>query len=105
MSDATDSQNSSGNASVDVSDGTSPERSFYESERSTPSGLAKAAKRTRKQKNSDDEDEDFNIEVTSKKSADVRKEYQGQQSKKGTSKESISASTKRKLSLEEPNGT
>ena len=74
MSDASDSQNLS-EQHADLSEGSSPEESFYEGERSSPD-LPKAATKTRKKRTSDDEDEDFVAsEATSKKRTVVAKEY------------------------------
>src|SRR6187399_3264543 len=75
MYDGSDSQNRS-EEQEHLSEGSSPSNSsYYESSRSTPSNLPKAATKTRKKKIADSEDEDFVIEeVTSKKKV-VNKEY------------------------------
>ena len=73
MSDASDSQNMSEQHAY-LSEGSSPEESFYEGERSSPD-LPKAASKTRKKRTSDDEDEDFVAsEATSKKKKVIAKE-------------------------------
>ena len=110
MSDSGDSQNTSAHESVDLDASTSTDESiFYDGERSSPSDLPKATRRTRKQKDSDEEDEDFHIEeVSSKKKATVvRKEYDGQQTKRGADKFLASAAAPETMTftLEEPSGS
>ena len=76
MYDQSDSQNMS-EEQVQLSEGTSPSRSYDEGSRSTPSNLPKAATRSRKKKTSDSEDEDYvavEEEVSSKKKV-LKKEY------------------------------
>ena len=74
MSDTSDSQNFI-EQHADLSEGSRPEGSFYEGERSSPD-LPKATTKTRMKITSDDEDEDFVAsEATSKKKAVPRKEY------------------------------
>ena len=57
MSDQSDSQNKS-EEQVQVSEGTSPSRSYDDGSRSTPSNLPKATTTARKKITSDSEDED-----------------------------------------------
>jgi hypothetical protein len=107
MSDASDSQNRSEERDVELSAGSSPQGSFYEGERSSPE-LPKAATRARKKKNSDDEDEDFVAkEITSKKKKPsvVSKEYGTQKERGVTRKISASATAKRGISSENPEGS
>jgi hypothetical protein len=105
MSDASDSQNRSADASVDLDAGSSPEESYHEGERSSPS-LPKAATRTRKRKDSDGEHEDFQVDVTSKKKALVQKEYANTQREIGvTRKVSASTAAKGGITLENPGGS
>ncbi|XP_020201384.1 uncharacterized protein [Aegilops tauschii subsp. strangulata] len=76
MSDQSDSQNKS-EEQVNMSEGTSPSRSYDEGSRSTPSNFPKAATRTRRKRNSDYLDEDYvaaEEEVNSKKKV-VKKEF------------------------------
>ena len=76
MSDQSDSQNKS-EEQVQMSEGTSPSRSYDDGSRSTPSNLLKAATRARKKKTSYSEDEDYvavEDEATSKKKV-LKKEY------------------------------
>jgi hypothetical protein len=74
MSSASDSQNMS-EQHEDLSEGSSPNESYYEGIRSSLD-LPKAATRTKQKRNSDEEDEDFVAsEATSKKKAALRKEY------------------------------
>ena len=76
MSDQSDSQNKF-EEQVNMSEGTSPSRSFDEGSRSTPSNLPKAATRTSKKKTSDSEDEDYvavEEKATSKRKV-LNKEY------------------------------
>lgn len=75
MSSASDSQNES-EQNVELSEGSSPNESYDEGNRSTPSNLPKAATRTKKKRTSDSEDEDFVAnEATSKQKRVVAKEY------------------------------
>jgi hypothetical protein len=106
MSDASDSQNAS-EANVDLSAVSSPEGSFDEGSRSTPSNLPKAAKKTRKAKGSESDDEDFHPEeVTSKKKPNVVSKEYGTQKERGVIRK-ISASTaaKRGIPSENPGGS
>nr|XP_020146622.1 transcriptional regulator ATRX homolog [Aegilops tauschii subsp. strangulata] len=74
MPDNSDSQNKS-EEQANLSEGTSPSRSYDEGSKSTPSNLPKAATRQRKKRNSESEDEDFVVDekVTSKKKV-IKKE-------------------------------
>jgi hypothetical protein len=95
--------------SANLSAGTSPEKSFYEGERSSPD-LHKAATKSRKKKNSDDDDEDFATEEATskrKKPAMVSKEYESKHPKKGTRKVPASTAAKKgmTITLEEPSGS
>ena len=74
MSSATDSQNEL-EQNVDLSEGSSPNESYYEGIRSSPD-LPKATTRTKNKRTSDDEDEALVAsEATSKKKTVSRKEY------------------------------
>ena len=75
MSSASDSQNEP-EQNDDLNEGSSPNESYDEGNRSTPSNLPKAATRTKKKTTSNTEDEDFVAsEASSKRNAVLRKEY------------------------------
>jgi hypothetical protein len=102
MSDASDSQNASGEGSIDLSAGSSPEESYHEGERSSPD-LPKAATRSRKKKNSDDEDKDFVAKevIPKKKKTVIAKEYDtGSSARPAASKSMAKAAGKKRVRKE-----
>ena len=72
MSSASDSQNQS-KQNVDLSEGSSPNESYYEGDRSSPD-LPKTARRTKKKKISDSEDEDFVATMDTSKKKGISEE-------------------------------